>query len=154
MALVITSPAFEEGGIIPRRHTCDGEDVSPPLRWTGVPQNVRSLALICDDPDAPARVWVHWVVYNVPATSERLPENILPKPEIAGGGLQGKNDFGKIGYGGPCPPSGTHRYYFKLYALDTTLKLPAGATKPDLLNAMHGHVLAETQLMGRYARKR
>jgi Raf kinase inhibitor-like YbhB/YbcL family protein len=152
MNLKITSPAFREGEMIPRKYTCDARDVSPPLGWTGLPGGTKTLALICDDPDAPAGTWVHWVAYNLPVALSGLSEATPTDPEIKGGGRQGRNDFKRIGYGGPCPPSGTHRYYFKLYALDTELDLPAGATKADLLRVMEGHVLAEAQLMGKYKR--
>lgn len=152
MTITVTSAAFEEGGMIPRKHACDGADVSPPLAWTGVPAEAKSLALISDDPDAPMGTWVHWVMYNLPAGASELHESIPPEKELKNGAKQGRNDFRRIGYGGPCPPGGTHRYYFKLYALDTVLNLPAGATKSDLLKAMEGHILAQGQLMGRYKR--
>jgi Raf kinase inhibitor-like YbhB/YbcL family protein len=152
MAMEITSTAFANEGMIPRRFTCDGEDISPPLSWKGMPGGTKSLALIADDPDAPRKTWVHWVVYNLPASSGGLPENVPPEKTLADGGRQGTSDFGRIGYGGPCPPSGTHRYFFKLYALDSELGLAPGATKEELLQAMAGHVLAEAQLMGRYRR--
>ena len=152
MTMEITSTAFANEGMIPRRFTCDGEDISPPLSWKGMPGGTKSLALIADDPDAPRKTWVHWVVYNLPARSGGLPENVPPEKTIVGGGRQGTTDFGRIGYGGPCPPSGTHRYFFKLYALDAELGLAPGATKEELLQAMAGHVLAEAQLMGRYRR--
>lgn len=151
MAMEITSTAFTHEGMIPRRFTCDGEDVSPPLAWKGVPPEAKSLALIADDPDAPRKTWVHWVLYNLPATSGGLPEGV-PAERTLAGGRQGTSDFGRIGYGGPCPPSGTHRYFFKLFALDAQLDLLPGATKEELLRAMEGHVLAEAQLMGRYRR--
>jgi Raf kinase inhibitor-like YbhB/YbcL family protein len=154
MALTLTSTAFSDGGLIPRRYTCDGEDVSPPLAWRDAPAGTRSFALICDDPDAPAKVWVHWVIYNLPATVTDLPEAVPPDPELPRGGRQGRNDFGRLGYGGPCPPSGTHRYFFRLYALDALLDLAPGATKGDLVRKMAGHILAETVLVGRYARQR
>jgi Raf kinase inhibitor-like YbhB/YbcL family protein len=152
MELKITSTAFSEGSMIPKRHTCDGEDVSPPLAWTGVPDGTKSLALICDDPDAPMGTWVHWVLFNIPAGIKDLPGNIPPKNVIENGAKHGKNDFRKLGYGGPCPPGGTHRYYFKLYALDTEINLDSGITKAQLLKTMEGHILAEGQLMGRYKR--
>jgi len=152
MAMEITSTAFASEGMIPRRFTCDGEDISPPLSWTGMPGGTKSLALIADDPDAPRKTWVHWVVYNLPASSVGLPENVLPEKTLAGGGRQGTSDFGRIGYGGPCPPSGTHRYFFKLYALDAELGLAPGTTMEELLQTMAGHVLAEAHLMGRYRR--
>lgn len=150
--ITLTSAAFEDGGMIPSRFTCDGADVSPPLAWAPVPDNAISLALIADDPDAPGKTWVHWVLYNLPASVKELPENVPPQATLASGALQGTNDFRKTGYGGPCPPGGTHRYYFKLYALDAMLDLSAGATKDQLLKAMEGHILAEGQLMGRYSR--
>jgi len=147
----IESSAFSEGEKIPRQYTCDGKDVSPPLSWSGVPEGAKSFALICDDPDAP-KTWVHWVVFDLPAGTKGLPEAVAARESVPGGGTQGTNDFRKPGYGGPCPPSGTHRYFFKLYALDTQVKLGSGATKADLERAMKGHVLAEGSLMGRYSR--
>lgn len=152
MAITITSSAFTEGDMIPKEHTCDGPDVSPPLSWGSLPENAKTLALICDDPDAPMGTWVHWVIFNIPAGRSGLPENVPPHPELESGAKQGKNDFGRIGYGGPCPPGGTHRYYFKLYALDAELGLDPGATKSHLLAAMEGHILDQGQLMGRYRR--
>jgi Raf kinase inhibitor-like YbhB/YbcL family protein len=151
MAIHIESSAFSEGGQIPRQYTCDGKDTSPPLSWSGVPDEAKSLALICDDPDA-SKTWVHWVIFNLPARIGGLPEAVPARGSVLGGGTQGTNDFRKAGYGGPCPPSGTHRYMFKLYALDTEVKLSSGATKADLERAMKGHVLAEATLMGRYSR--
>lgn len=152
MALDVVSPAFASGGMIPRKHTCDGEDVSPEISWSGAPAETRSFALICDDPDAPAGTWVHWVVFNLPAGVSRLPEAMPAEPALPNGGRQGKNDFRRLGYGGPCPPSGTHRYFFKVYALDRLLDLDPGATKAQVEAAMKGHVLAEGSLMGRYRR--
>lgn len=152
MEITLRSSAFEEGGMIPRKYTCDGQDISPPLAWDSIPPGTKSLALICDDPDAPRGDWVHWVMFNLPAETRQLPENVPPKKELPNGALQGSNDFRKIGYGGPCPPGGTHRYFFKLYALDTLLKLHAGASKADLLKAMQGHILGQGQLMGKYKR--
>jgi len=149
----VTSSAFSDGGSIPPKYTCDGKDVSPPLSWSGVPEATKSLALICDDPDAPSGVWVHWVAYDLPPSSAGLPEAVPPREEIPGGGRQGRNDFRKIGYGGPCPPSGTHRYVFTVSALDRTVDLPAGATKAALLAAMRDHVLAESRLTGKYSRR-
>ena len=153
MQVEVKSKAFVDGGRIPAKYTCDGVNVSPPIFWTNVPTAAKTIALICDDPDAPARVWVHWVLFNVPANVTELAEKVPPDRNLDNGGAHGTNDFGKIGYGGPCPPSGTHRYFFKLYALDKELDLPAGATKPQLLEAMKGHILAEGQLVGRYSRK-
>jgi Raf kinase inhibitor-like YbhB/YbcL family protein len=152
MALTITSAAFKEGGMIPKRYTCDGSDVSPDLSWSAVPQGTQTLALICDDPDAPAGTWVHWVLFNIPADVASLPEGVPPEKILPNGARHGKNDFRKFGYGGPCPPGGTHRYYFKLYALDTALDLEAGIAKSRLVDAMKGHILAEGQLMGKYRR--
>lgn len=148
----LTSDAFTEGGMIPRKHTCDGPNSSPQLSWTETPPKTKSFALICDDPDAPAGTWVHWVMYGIPPSVSELPENALKTRTLASGALQGTNDFRQIGYGGPCPPGGTHRYYFKLYALDTELSLEPGRTKADVVKAMEGHVLTEAQLMGRYKR--
>ena len=153
MPLTIESPAFPEGGSIPRLYTCDGRDVSPPLSWTGIPAGVKSLALVCDDPDAPAGVWVHWVIFNLPPSATGLPEAVPPRKEVDGGGVQGTNDFRKIGYGGPCPPSGTHRYVFTLYALDAEVPLAAGATKAELVTAMKGLVRTEATLTGKYSRR-
>jgi Raf kinase inhibitor-like YbhB/YbcL family protein len=150
----VESSAFSQGQPIPPKHTCDGPDVSPDLRWSDAPAETKSYALIADDPDAPMGTWVHWVLYNVPANSDALPEG-LPKQAAAGGAVQGKNDFGHVGYGGPCPPPGKpHRYLFKLYALDTTLTLRNGATKKDVEAAMQGHILANAELVGTYQRRK
>jgi Raf kinase inhibitor-like YbhB/YbcL family protein len=151
----ITSTAFVEGGSIPQKYTCDGENVSPPLAWSGVPANAQALALIVDDPDAPAGTWVHWVVLNLPPASGGLPEAVpAARATLQDGTVQATSSYRKVGYGGPCPPSGTHRYYFKLYALDGKLNLTSGVTAKDLQGAMQGHVLAEAQLMGRYQRSK
>lgn len=150
----MTSTVFMEGGSIPRKYTCDAENVSPPLAFGEVPAAAQTLALIADDPDAPAGTWVHWVVFNLPAQAGGLPEGVAAGPSLAGGGQQGTTSFNKTGYGGPCPPSGTHRYYFKLYALDAKLNLGANARADDLQAAMQGHVLGQAQLMGRYARSK
>jgi len=150
--LKLTSSAFKEGEAIPRGYTCDGANVSPPLEWTGVPTTAKTLAIIADDPDAPAGTWVHWVVYNLPAEGLGLIENTPQTETLNGGGLQGKNDFGKIGYGGPCPPSGTHRYFFKIYVLDGELALKSGATKAEVEKAMEGHIIGQAQLMGTFRR--
>lgn len=152
MGFTLTSAAFREGGMIPPAHTCDGRDASPPLAWTGSPPGTNSFALISDDPDAPGQTWVHWVVYNLPPSTRQLPEAFPPDEERPDGMRQGMTDFGRVGYGGPCPPGGTHRYFFTLYALDAMLSLPPGATKPQLEAAMKGHLLAEAQLMGTYRR--
>ena len=153
MGFEIKSTAFQQDGMIPFRFTCDGEDASPGLTWSDPPKGTRSFALICDDPDAPMGTWVHWVVYNIPSDNRGLEESYPNDRKQPDGTLQGMTDFRKVGYGGPCPPGGTHRYYFKLYALDTVLSLSPGATKKELLEAMKGHQLAEAQLMGRYKRK-
>lgn len=148
MAIKLSSNSFADGEMIPRRYTCDDEDLSPHLAWSDVPAGAASLALIADDPDAPAGTWVHWVLYNLPPEISELPEGVESMI-----GVQGKNDFGRLGYGGPCPPRGkVHRYYFKLYALDTLLDLREGATKPRLLQAMEAHILAQGEWMGRYRR--
>jgi len=152
MDFIITSPAFNNGGKIPLKYTCDGENVSLPLRWQNTPGNTKSFALIADDPDAPLVTWVHWVIFNIPAASDHLKENIPAKGLLPDGIKQGLNDFQNLGYGGPCPPSGTHRYYFKLYALDTLLDLEAGITKEELLTDMEGHILGRAELMGTYKR--
>lgn len=148
----LTSTSFKEGELMQAKYTCDGENISPQLEWTGIPENTKSLALISDDPDAPAGDWVHWVIYNIPPTITELKEGFPRDKELQNGIKQGKNDFGKIGYDGPCPPGGTHRYYFKLYALDIILEKDYGLTKKELLKAMEGHILAETSLMGKYKR--
>ncbi len=148
----IKSSAFGSGEMIPVKYTCDGADFSPPLEWTAGPAGTKSFALICDDPDAPMGTWVHWVIYDIPPTTSMLAEGITREKELPGGGTQGINDFRKIGYGGPCPPGGTHRYFFRLYALDTVLGLKPGITRDQLLKAMKGHILAEAQTMGTYRR--
>jgi len=153
MPFELTSPAFADGGAIPRTYTCDGQDISPMLQWSNTPPGVQSFALIADDPDAPGGVWVHWVLYDLPSGTRALPEGLPPEAALPDGSRQGKNSWGRVGYGGPCPPGGTHRYFFKLYALDTTLNLASGATKEQLLKAMEGHSLAEVQLMGTYSRQ-
>jgi len=148
----IKSSAFGSGEMIPAKYTCDGADFSPQLEWSGSPAGTKSFALICDDPDAPMGTWVHWVIYDIPPTATMLAEGITREKDLPGGGTQGINDFRKIGYGGPCPPGGTHRYFFKLYALDSELGLKPGVTKDQLLKAMRGHILGEAQLMGTYRR--
>ena len=152
MALEVTSSAFGEGSTIPARYTCDGLDISPPLSWSTVPNATQSLALIAEDPDAPRGSFVHWVIYTLPPDTRRLPEDIPNERTLPSGALQGMNGAGSIGYTGPCPPSGTHRYFFKVYALDTELALGAGATGEDLMRAMEGHVLSEGRLLGTYQR--
>ncbi|OGW84091.1 MAG: hypothetical protein A2987_05470 [Omnitrophica bacterium RIFCSPLOWO2_01_FULL_45_10] len=156
----LTSPAFRNGEAIPIQYTCDGKDVSPPLVWEDIPKGAQSLALIVDDPDAPGRTWVHWIFYNLSSSVIKLEDGAGRKGvpvythSITGvKAMQGKNDFGDFGYGGPCPPSGRHRYSFKLYALDAMLDLPSGSTKAELEKAMKGHILGEpTQLLGTYER--
>ena len=154
MSLSITSSAFTQGGKIPRKYTCEAADSSPPLAWSGAPEGTKSLALIVDDPDAPdpakpQRVYVHWVLYNIPPASSGIGDG-GSKSGLPSGTITGTNDFGNQGWGGPCPPIGRHRYFFKLYALDTTLNLPPGKTKKDLESAMQGHTLAQAELMGTY----
>ena len=153
MMLKMTSAAFEPGGTIPRKFTCDGSDVSPALEWTDPPAGTQSFALIADDPDAPVGTWVHWVLYDLPAETRALAEGLPKTEQLANGARHGSNDFRRLGYGGPCPPPGKpHRYFFKLYALDARLNLKAGATKAEVERAMQNHILAQGELMGRYAR--
>ena len=153
MPFELTSTAFAPGEPIPQKYTCDGEDISPPLQWSDPPQGTQSFALIADDPDAPLGTWVHWVLYNLPAETRALPEAVPPQAELPDGSRHGQNSWRRLDYGGPCPPSGTHRYFFKLYALDTVLDLKAGANKKQVLKAMEGHILAQTELMGVYSRQ-
>ncbi len=148
----LSSPAFQPGQTIPTKYTCDGMDISPPLTWTDPPGETASLALIMDDPDAPVGIWVHWVIFDIPPDARELPEGVPPDPVLEDGSVQGTNSWGRVGYGGPCPPRGTHRYFFKLYALDSTLSLDSTATKADVLAAMEGRVLAQAELMGVYQR--
>jgi len=151
--LQLTSTAFQQEGKIDKRFTCTGEDISPPLSWQGAPQGTKSFALIVHDPDAPrAGGWTHWVFYNLPPSTIHLNQDIPKQEKPPGGGVQGVNDSGSIGYMGPCPPSGTHRYYFRLYALDQELSLKSRAGKSDLESAMRGHILAQAELMGRFAK--
>jgi Raf kinase inhibitor-like YbhB/YbcL family protein len=152
----LRSPAFPHNGAIPRQYTCEGADVSPPLQWQGIPSGTKSLALIVDDPDAPdprapRRTWVHWVLFNIPPSATALPEGV-PSAQLPRGTREGLNDWKRTGYGGPCPPIGRHRYFFKLYALDTVLELDK-PTKAELETAMHGHILAEAVLIGTYQRR-
>ena len=152
-AFELKSDAFENGGYIPAVHTCDSLDVSPPLTWDGVPEQTESFVLICDDPDAPFGIWVHWVFCNIPGAWTRCDENIPQQAMLPGGVVQGINDFGRVGYNGPCPPHGNpHRYFFKLYALDTTLVCGTAVKRKDVVEAMKGHILAETKLIGLYQR--
>lgn len=152
MDFKLSSPVFSPGGKIPRRYTCDGEDVSPPLEWTDSPAGTSSFALIMDDPDAPRGTWLHWVLFDLPASTRGLGESVPATPKPAGGGTHGKNSWGRSDYGGPCPPSGTHRYFFRLYALGGALGLPAGAALEQVRRAMEGRVLEEAELMGTYTR--
>ena len=155
MAFEIKTDAFTEDGDIPTQYTCDGRNVSPPLYWSNPPQTTKSFALVVDDPDAPLGGWIHWVAYGIPMAARQLEEGI-PKSEMLGdNSKQGVTDFHHTGYEGPCPPPGKpHRYFFKLYALDTLLDLPPKETRAKLLEAMTGHILAEARLMGRYQRKK
>ncbi|MEW6025986.1 MAG: YbhB/YbcL family Raf kinase inhibitor-like protein [Planctomycetota bacterium] len=151
----LTSPAFKNGSSIPAKYTADGDDISPALAWTDVPKEAKTLALICDDPDAPGGAWVHWVMYNIPPAASGLPEAVPVQEVLENGAQQGLSDFKRPGYGGPAPPSGTHRYFFKLYALDTVLQLdPKTTTKDILVKAMEGHIIGKGQLMGTYKTKR
>jgi Raf kinase inhibitor-like YbhB/YbcL family protein len=151
----LTSPAFTDGQPIPAKNTCEGNDISPPLKWSDTPGGTKSFALICDDPDAPMGTWVHWVLYNVPATTSELPEKLPTGDTLPSGARQGITDFKRTGDGGPCPPPGKpHRYFFKLYAVDTELTLKPRATKAELLEAIHDHVLGDASLMGTYQRRR
>jgi Raf kinase inhibitor-like YbhB/YbcL family protein len=152
VTLQITSAAFGAGQSIPAQYTCRGQDISPPLSWTEPPAGTHSFALICDDPDAPAGDWVHWVIYNLPEKARSLPEGVSVDAQLPDGSRQGLNGWRTTGYRGPCPPSGAHRYFFKLYALDAPLSLPPGAGKPQLLRAMEGHVLAHAELVGMFSR--
>jgi Raf kinase inhibitor-like YbhB/YbcL family protein len=153
MAFQITTSAFREGASIPKKFTCDGPDVSPTLSWTDPPAKTKNFALIADDPDAPGGTWVHWVLYELPSDTRKLPEGVTKTPRLPNGALQGRNDFGKAGYNGPCPPRGSaHRYFFKLYALDSQTGLKPGASKAELERAMNGHILGQAQIIGIYQR--
>lgn len=148
----LNSQAFRPGGMIPAKYTCDGANISPPLTLPDPPAGTKSFALIMDDPDAPVGTWVHWVIWNIPATTRALEENVPKTASLPNGTRQGTNDFKRIGYGGPCPPSGTHRYFFKLYALDSTLNLPPETTKSVLEDTMRRHILGQSELIGKYTR--
>ena len=150
--MTITSSAFTHGEAIPAEFTCKGSDVTPPLEWSGVPEGAVALALICDDPDAPVGTWDHWVYFDIPVGLSGLPSGVEKVENPDTGGTQGSNSWRRSGYGGPCPPSGTHRYFFRLYALDTTLDLKASANKRRVLRAMEKHVLAEAELMGTFSK--
>lgn len=147
--LKVSSNAFENNGLIPSKFTCDSVNVSPQIKWSAGPEGTKTYALICDDPDAPSRVWVHWLIFNIPETTLEIPENAAA---LAGASF-GTNDFRRTAWGGPCPPSGTHHYHFKIYALDGVLPLSEGASKSDIVKAMEGHILASGELVGLYARK-
>jgi hypothetical protein len=151
-ALRLASPAFKPGGMIPAPYTCDGRGISPPLAWTGVPKGARSLALAVEDPDAPGRTFVHWVLFNLPPGLRSLPAGVPPAKVLPNGARHGRNDFGRLGYGPPSPPAGTHRYYFRLLALSTRLALPSGISEGQLLKAAGPSILARAELMGRYRR--
>jgi len=149
----MSSASFSAGEMIPKKFACDGPDVSPKLNWTEPPAKTQSFALIMDDPDAPAGTWVHWVLFDLPADTRELAEGVAKQEQLANGARQGRNDFGKIGYGGPCPPPGNpHRYFFKLYALNAKLNLKAGATKADVEDGIKGHILAHAEMIGKYGR--
>ena len=148
----LTSTDIQEGGIIPVHFTCDGEDISPSLQWSEVPENTNSFALICDDPDAPVGTWVHWVLFNIPGNVRSLDQGVDAVENIGNGAIHGINDFRRLGYGGPCPPNGSHRYFFRLYALDAMLNIEPGCTKADLMEAMQGQVIDQATLMARYSR--
>jgi len=153
MAFTLTTTAFSAGGAIPKKHTCDGADLSPALAWNDAPAGTQTFALIADDPDAPVGTWTHWVIWNIPAKLTGLAENVLKTETLADGTRQGRNDFRRIGYGGPCPPPGKpHRYFFRLYALDSKLDLHAGSSRAELERAISGHVLAQAEVMGKYGR--
>ncbi|MGA2297848.1 MAG: YbhB/YbcL family Raf kinase inhibitor-like protein [FCB group bacterium] len=152
MDIIIKSSAFENNGFIPKQYTCDGKNISPKINWSNLPTATKSIALICDDPDAPMGTWVHWVIYNIPPDVKELPENVPPLAILPNKAIQGKNDFKKIGYGGPCPPSGVHRYFFKIYALDLMLKNDPGLTKDQLLKAIEGHIISKGELIGKFKR--
>ncbi|MBU1862501.1 MAG: YbhB/YbcL family Raf kinase inhibitor-like protein [Candidatus Omnitrophica bacterium] len=153
MSITLMSPVFNYGEMIPSKYTCDGENISPPLRWWAVPPGTMTFVLISDDPDAPMGTWVHWVLFNIPVKEVELPEGIPAKERLDNGALHGITDFKSLGYGGPAPPSGTHHYFFKLYALNITLDLPSGATKKEVMEAMKGRILGQGELMGTYKRR-
>lgn len=149
----LKSRSFQNGQTIPKKHTCDGPDISPQLEWDNVPEGTVSFAIIMEDPDAPSGTWVHWLVYDLPAETRALPEGLASTETLPRGGAQGRNDFGRVGYGGPCPPPGRpHRYFFRLYALNSRVNLPPGASKEELVRAMEGRIKDEAHLVGKYGR--
>ena len=148
----ILSSAFRHEGMIPDKFSCKGQDISPPLKWENAPAGTKSFVLVCDDPDAPMGTWDHWLLFNIPASVTELQEGVPAQPELPNGARHGKNSWGRKDYGGPCPPGGTHRYFFKFYALDTPLELEPGVSKKELMNAMQGHILAQAELMGKFKR--
>jgi Raf kinase inhibitor-like YbhB/YbcL family protein len=152
MVIKITSIVFDEGETIPDLYTCNGINVSPPLNWDILPADTESIAIICEDPDAPGGLWTHWIIFNIPADTIYLPQHVMGREELDNGAKQGLNDFGSVGYGGPCPPSGTHRYFFKIYALDKKLDLPPLIGRDVFLKAINGHILDEGQHMGIFTR--
>ena len=152
MDLTVKSGAFQHGGLIPSQYTCDGRDISPPITWSEGPAGTKSYAIICDDPDAPVGTWVHWVIYDIPPDVTSLPEAVPSKKTLDNGAEHGINDFKRLEYGGPCPPGGTHRYFFKVYALDTLLQKGPGLSKKELLRLMEGHIVAKGELIGKYRR--
>lgn len=151
--MIIENPAFKNNERIPSKYTCDGDNMSPELRWNRAPKESKTFALVMDDPDAPMGVFTHWVIFNIPSSENGLPENVPTDGKLPNGSVQGRTDFGRIGYGGPCPPSGVHRYRFRIYALNTSLNLPVGTTKQQVLKAIQGHVLADAELIGLYSRR-
>lgn len=152
MDIQLSSLSFQDEGMMPDQYAYNRDNISPALNWFNIPENAKTLAIICDDPDAPS-VWVHWVIFNIPVTEKGLPKDTTRQEILKNKAIQGKNDFGNIGYDGPVPPTGTHRYIFKIYALDTVLHLNPGASKQQLIKAMEGHILARGELVGKYARK-
>jgi Raf kinase inhibitor-like YbhB/YbcL family protein len=150
--LILSSTAFAPESLMPSKFTCDGENISPALKWNQPPIGTKSFALIMEDPDALGQTFTHWVLYDLPPDIRQLPEKVIPQPFLKEGGLQGKTSFGKYGYGGPCPPNGTHQYVFKLYALDQAIDLPPGTPQADLMKSIQNHILAEAKLTGKYAR--
>lgn len=152
MVISLKSPAFKEGESIPSRHTCEGYNISPPLEWNNLPDDTMSMAIICEDPDAPSGLWTHWIIFNLPKDTSGLKEKIMPREEVDDMIKQGLNSWGTVGYRGPCPPQGTHRYFFRIYALDKILDLPSSCTRDDLLKKMENHILDQGVLMGTYTR--